>query len=752
MKELLQYIANYVNEMVYLHDEKGRILQVNSSSVKQTGYTEAELLSKTIFDMDPDAGIRKDHEIIWPNLLKKESFKTFESRHKKKSGECINVEITLRKVELNKEMLFLAIVKDISEIKQVKAIVEEKEDFMNQIFYSAPCGMIYQLADGRVIKWNKKAEDIFGISEKEIIGKTSLSFPWQVFDNDENEFKSNEHPSIVTLETGKPCHNINMKVVRSDGSHSWILINTNPIFNNNNSIKGVVVSFNDITELRRMRQTVIDSQNRIADILESIPDIIAEVNQNKIYTWGNDAAYEFFGDDFIGKKASDFFHGSEDIYNKVSPLFDGSENLIEINSWQKRQDGEIRLLSWTCRSIRDASGNVTGTLSAAKDITKLHFITEELKISEEKFSSVFHQSPIGTELYDKNGKCILINKAIQNIFGIINPDEIIGFDLFDDPNLSNETKFRIRQGNSFTYEFEFDFDLVKKYNLYKTNKNGKILLQCNINPWLIDKKPGGYFLHVTDITKQKKLEQSIINYEMKEKEQIQKELIKTKEELIRSTQLATIGQVSASISHDLKNPLGSIRNATYILRKKCPTNHVDTQIIQYINIIEEECISANSIIENVLTLARQGKIKKEKCKLEDILNDALHSGKFINDVQIHYINNSSDAEIFCDRSQLRQVFVNLIQNTIHAKPENAQITIEYKQINYQFFIRYSDNGPGIDNTLKNKIFEPLISSKTEGSGLGLTICKMIVEKHRGTIKASNGKEGGACFEIVLPVE
>jgi PAS domain S-box-containing protein len=118
--------------------------------------------------------------------------------------------------------------------------------------------------------------------------------------------------------------------------------------------------------------------SRYEAILAAVPDIIMEVDTNKVYTWTNQAGFEFFGEDVLGKEAAFYFEGEQDTYGIVQPLFSGDENVIYLESWQRRKDGEKRLLAWWCRVLKDANGNVTGALSTARDITQRRRAEEEL--------------------------------------------------------------------------------------------------------------------------------------------------------------------------------------------------------------------------------------------------------------------------------------------------------------------------------------------------------------------------------------
>ena len=125
----------------------------------------------------------------------------------------------------------------------------------------------------------------------------------------------------------------------------------------------------DITARIRAEEAVRHLSIRYKNILDDIPDIIMEVDTRKVYTWANRAGYEFFGPDVIGKEAAHYFEGEQKTYELVQPLFDGNENLHCLESYQRRKDGENRLLAWWSRVLKDDQGRVTGAMSSARDMT-----------------------------------------------------------------------------------------------------------------------------------------------------------------------------------------------------------------------------------------------------------------------------------------------------------------------------------------------------------------------------------------------
>ncbi len=127
-------------------------------------------------------------------------------------------------------------------------------------------------------------------------------------------------------------------------------------------------------------------------LLDAIPDIIMEVDRDKRYKWANRAGLMFFGDDIFGREASDYFEGDQNTYAVVQPLFEGDETVTYVESWQRRKDGEKRLLGWWCRVLKDEAGNVEGALSSARDITESRRLETDLRTSREDLRAALEVS------------------------------------------------------------------------------------------------------------------------------------------------------------------------------------------------------------------------------------------------------------------------------------------------------------------------------------------------------------------------
>ena len=173
-----------------------------------------------------------------------------------------------------------------------------------------------------------------------------------------------------------------------------------------------VAVFDVITERKRAEEALRTLFARQEALLATVPDIIMEVDQNKVYTWANQAGFEFFGEDVIGKEAARYFEGEQDTYAVVQPLFNGDDNVVYLESWQRRRDGQKRLLAWWCRVLKDASGNVTGALSSARDITEPKRMEEVLRGSEKAAQQLAEENAVMAEI----GRIISSTLKIEEVY------------------------------------------------------------------------------------------------------------------------------------------------------------------------------------------------------------------------------------------------------------------------------------------------------------------------------------------------
>lgn len=208
--------------------------------------------------------------------------------------------------------------------------------------------------------------------------------------------------------------------------------------------------------------------------------------------------------------------------------------------------------------------------------------------------------------------------------------------------------------------------------------------------------------------------------------------------------LIHIGELTSRITHDMRNPLTVIINYSTMVRKNSK-NKLDKKSLDQLALIEEEARKMYHQIEDVLNYVKLPPLKLQIHSLHDILKKVIERTQTSDDITIHLPKNNP--QIACDIDKLEIVFVNLISNAIEAMDKSGIISINSSETKDSVIIEVEDSGPGINDENLEKIFEPLFTTKTTGTGLGLASCKNIIERHRGTITAKNNP---TTFTIKLP--
>jgi PAS domain S-box-containing protein len=226
-----------------------------------------------------------------------------------------------------------------------------------------------------------------------------------------------------------------MEILTSTGKRVWVRTNGEAVRDEKGIIYKVQGGFQDITERKLADHKFKELMTKHKTFIDTVPDIIMEVDRDKVYTWANKAGYEFFGDNVIGKEASYYFEGEQDIYEKVKPLFEGEEEIIYLESYQKRKDGKIRLLAWWCKVYKDLEGNTIGAISSARDITDMRDAEKNVRFQ----AYITENSPIITAYHDKELNMVWANKAYQAATGL-DMDKIKGRKCFNVWNLSQPCK------------------------------------------------------------------------------------------------------------------------------------------------------------------------------------------------------------------------------------------------------------------------------------------------------------------------
>jgi len=214
-------------------------------------------------------------------------------------------------------------------------------------------------------------------------------------------------------------------------------------------------------------------------------------------------------------------------------------------------------------------------------------------------------------------------------------------------------------------------------------------------------------------------------------------------EKINSTleRMSVIGELTSRLVHDLKNPLGVISMTTQMMKMETS----DEKDLKRIEKIDESYDSIMMQIQDVLDYIKEGKFTFREISLSGIILKAIKMTEIPDKVKLN--QDLKEITISADNLKLQVVFSNLLRNSIEAMKENGEINILVEDMKEKVKIEFEDSGPGIPPKVLDKIFDPLFTTKSTGTGLGLVSCKKIIEQHNGEIKIKNNP---TTFTIILP--
>jgi signal transduction histidine kinase len=232
-------------------------------------------------------------------------------------------------------------------------------------------------------------------------------------------------------------------------------------------------------------------------------------------------------------------------------------------------------------------------------------------------------------------------------------------------------------------------------------------------------------------------------------------IIRIEEQLRKAERLSVLGELSAVLAHEIRNPLGSIRGTAEILKddyKPGDRKH------EFLEILLKESDRLNRVVEDFLRLSRPQPLRLALCNIgEELRSIIMLVAAEAKDREIRLeVHADESLEIGGDRDRLHQAFLNIILNGLQAVPDKGSLIIEAHFLagtpeqEPGLEIIFKDSGPGVPENFRRKIFEPFFSTKEDGTGLGLAIAKKIIESHSGRINVISEPEKGTSFRVYLP--
>ncbi|WP_186429268.1 PAS domain-containing sensor histidine kinase [Clostridium sp. BSD9I1] len=519
-------------------------------------------------------------------------------------------------------------------------------------------------------------------------------------------------------------------------------------------------------KLKHEREKREQSENALKEIknageiiLSSIPDSVCYIDASGRWVYANDIAEKILelGNNYRGKTNKELGEVNnflKDTYN----YFDHCHN----RAWESRsilreedsipqKDGSVKIFDTVKVPFfnKDKSGN--GILIVARNITTQKEAELRLKQSEERYKRLVDVMPEAIYVLDENGKNIFSNKAGARLAGVDNPKQLIGMDyrrfLSKDYHEISQEKFSKLTSNKVNKTIRLERKFV--------TINGDLIdVECNCIKYKFEDKDA-ILIVVRDVTEKKKNEELKIRVEEKTKQL---------NEIVEYDKVKT--EFFSNISHELKTPVNVIFSAIQIVEMilkehKCKNK---CTVEKYICTMKQNCYRLTRLINNILDIS---KIDSGYCKLimqnvdivdliESITLSVVEYAKS-KEISIIFDTDVEEKIMAVDVDKIERIILNLLSNAIKFTDKEGNILVSIKNEDNHIVISVKDDGIGIPEEKQKNIFERFIqvdkslSRNNEGSGIGLSLVKSLVEIHEGSIRVKSNLGKGSEFIIKIPV-
>ena len=502
----------------------------------------------------------------------------------------------------------------------------------------------------------------------------------------------------------------------------------------------------DITERKRAEEALRESEDRFRTMANSAPVMIWVAGPDKLCNFFNKGWLDFTGRT-LGQELGNGWVESvhpEDLERCLGVYFKAfdARKEFEMEYRLRRKDGEFRWLLDHGVPRSESSGTFLGYIGTAIDITE-HKRSEEALDNERAFLRlVIDTTPNFIFAKDRQGRFTLANQAVADAYGTT-VDDLIG-KTDDDFNPNQEEVELFRRADQEVIDMRQERFIAEERI---TDAQGKLRwLQTVKRPIIESDGAANQVLGAsTDITIRKKAEL---------------ELREQRGELAHVARISTMGELAASLAHELNQPLTAIlSNAQAALRFLTAKPADLEEVRDILEDIVKDNSRAGEVIRRMRALVKKEALEFSTLDLANLIRDIVvlvHSDAILQNIQVDFDLEDNLSPVLGDKVQLQQVVLNLLLNAFDAMKgcpaSERQVKLLAKERGSDFIeVAVSDYGTGLSGSKLDKIFEPFFTTKGEGLGMGLSICRSIVEAHGGRLWAENNPARGATFYFTVPV-
>jgi len=739
-EEKFRNLAEHSPNMIFIC-QKGKVVYANTEAEKGMGYSKEEFYSSEFSFLDLITP--ENRELVVSNFAKHtkgEDTAPYEYGLMTKDGRRIDAILNTKIITYNEELAILGIVTDITERKQMSLKLVDAEQRYHALFDEAPLGvLVIDPQTAKPVEFNYVTHTQLGYSREEF-SKLCISD----FEVKEKADETKAHLAKIVRQGGDEFET---KHRTKNGEIRNVLVTTRVV-----ELAGkpfLYCVFHDITEIRKVQDALMESETQYRQLVNAAQEGIWALDSSYDTVFVNPRMAQMLGyaeSEMVGKNLCDFLDPQT---AKMTKLFlcQPQPGGVQFEYEFPMKDGPLIYTSLSMSQITDDDGKRVGTLALVADITEREKAESSLKSSEEKFRNLAEQSP-NMIFINQKGRIVYANREAEEATGYKKEEfyspEFNFMDLIA-PESKELAKSKFIKHMKGEIGHQYEYKLISKKGRTIDVINNQKVIDYNGEPAILG--------IVTDITESKRLKEKLEQYSMHLESLVKERTAKLEQaqaQLVKSERLVAIGELAGMVGHDLRNPLTGIKNAAYYLKKKgvtCP----EGQAKEMLEIIDKAIDHSNKIINDLLDYSREMHLDLTECTPHTLLEEAVRMIQVPDRIEIvnHVLEES---RVRVDADKMMRVFINLIKNAVDAMPEKGTLEITSHKTKDNLEIAFADTGMGIPDETLPKIFSPLFTTKAQGMGFGLAICKRIVESHGGTITVKTAVNKGTTFTITLPIK
>ena len=649
-----------------------------------------------------------------------------------RDGHVFPVELSIVEIGQSSERLFIATMRDLTARREAERERDEARAQLLGFFDHIPTSIYLKRVDHTVVYVSKHLAEQYGKTPNDMVGRHE-------YDLHIEEMKPHlKMMDEYILSTGQ--------AFLAEGTHLQFnrqeLVSRFPIFNEKGEITHIGGVNFDINDKSLAQAELTEAKSLVDAFIQNAPNVMVLMKPTGQYVMINEAAARYYG-----KSPEELIKAGPKVVNapfteaqkKIVPLMArviANRKAEAIETLYVMPSGEVREISFTLFPILGANGDIAYVGCISHDFTEERRAEAEAEQARARFEAFFNNAPAAMYIRDLENRVVMVNQWGAQMFGH-KPKDLIGMPVTLARRPEDAARIKMvdaelhRTGLPQIEEIVFD------------RQGNSSIGKCTIFP--IKDREGA----ISQV--------GALIFDVTEERRTQTQLAASQESLHQSEKLAALGQLLAGVAHELNNPLAIVLGRAAILKDKLAgTPYVDS--IQKLRDAADRCAR---IVKTFLAMARQTGPRRSNVQINELIegaHDMTAYGLRTADIQFNQNLDPTLPAIEADEDQIVQLLINLIINAQHALEGRAgerRLTIRTKFDVEQRLavIEVADNGPGVPADVAARIFEPFFTTKGigEGTGLGLSVCKGMVEAHGGTLTLHQTKGGGATFRATFPL-